>query len=187
MPPPAPPPEAPAPAAPSRRHLKLALRIGGGLALLALVVWYSDPRALAHKLVGADARWFVLALVLAISANVVSAIRWGAIARALGMNAPTGRLILMYARGISTNMLLPGATLSGDLLRTYQLAGLGNPFLRAGLSVFFDRFSGLWVLSSMSLLAAAGMAVAGTGGWGVTCALVACACLPTLSVSPVLA
>ena len=77
------------------------------------------------------------------------------------MSAPTGRLILMYARGITTNMLLPGATLSGDLLRSYQLAGLGNPFLRAALSVFFDRFSGLWVLCVMSLLAAAGMAVAG--------------------------
>lgn len=159
MPQPAPPSEAPA--APSRRRLKLALRIGGGLALLALVVWYSDPRALAHKLVGADLRWVVLAAVLAIAANVVSAIRWAAIARALGMRAPTGRLILMYARGITTNMLLPGATLSGDLLRSYQLAGLGNPFLRAALSVFFDRFSGLWVLCIMSLLAAAGMALAG--------------------------
>jgi hypothetical protein len=159
MPPPAPPSEAPA--APSRRGLKLALRIGGGLALLALVVWYSDPPALVHKLAGADARWFMLALLLAIAANVASAVRWAAIARALGMRAPTGRLILMYARGITTSMLLPGATLSGDLLRSYQLAGLGNPFLRAALSVFFDRFSGLWVLCIMSLLAAAGMAVAG--------------------------
>jgi glycosyltransferase 2 family protein len=161
MPRPAPPSEAPASAAPSRRHLKLALRIGGGLALLALVVWYSDPQALAHKLAGADPRWFMLGLALAIGANVVAAIRWAAIARALGMSAPIGRLILIYARGITTNMLLPGATLSGDLLRSYQLAALSNPFLRAALSVFFDRFSGLWVLCIMSLLAAAGMAVAG--------------------------
>ena len=161
MPRPAPPPEAPASAAPSRRHLKLALRIGGGLALLALVVWYSDPPALAHKLVGTDPRWFMLAVGLATAANAVSAVRWAAIARALGMSAPTGRLILIYARGITTNMLLPGATLSGDLLRSYQLAALGNPFLRAALSVLFDRFSGLWVLCIMSLLAATGMAVAG--------------------------
>ncbi len=161
MPPAAPPSEAPPPAASSRRPLKLVLRIGGGLALLAMVVWYADPRALAHKLVGADPRWFIAAVIVSIAANVVSAIRWAAIARALGMRAPTGRLILMYARGITTNMLLPGATLSGDLLRSYQLAGLGNPFLRAALSVFLDRFSGLWVLCLMSLLAAAGMAVAG--------------------------
>ena len=161
MPQPAPPSETPTPQAPIRRGLKLALRIGGGLALLALVVWYADPRALADKLAGAHPRWFVLAVLLAITANVVSAIRWAAIARALGLIAPGGRLILMYARSITTNMLLPGATLSGDLLRSYQLAGLGNSFLRAALSVFFDRFSGLWVLCIMSLLAAAGMAAAG--------------------------
>ena len=159
MPRAAPPSEAPA--APSRRGLKLALRIGGGLVLLAVVVWYVDPRALAHKLAGADPRWLGPTLILAIAANVVSAVRWAAIARALAMIAPTARLIVMYARGITTNMLLPGATLSGDLLRSYQLAGLGNPFLRAALSVFFDRFSGLWVLCVMSLLATAGMAVAG--------------------------
>jgi uncharacterized membrane protein YbhN (UPF0104 family) len=162
MPRPAPRSEAPVPISASQRRSRLALRIGGGLALLALVVWYVDPRALAPKLAGAQPGWFALAVVTAIAANVISAVRWSAIARALGMIAPTGRLILMYARGITTNMLLPGATLSGDLLRTYQLAGLGNPFLRAALSVFFDRFSGLWVLSAMSLLAAAGMVMART-------------------------
>ncbi len=159
MPRAAPPSEVPA--APSRRGLKVALRIGGGLALLAVVVWYSEPRALAEKLAGADLRWLLPAFALAVAANVVSAVRWTAIARALGMIAPTGRLLAMYARGITTNMLLPGATLSGDLLRSYQLAGLGNPFLRAALSVFFDRFSGLWVLCVTSLLAAAGMALTG--------------------------
>lgn len=125
------------------------------------MAWYADPAALARKLGGARVSLFALAVACAIAANVVSAARWAAIARALGMLAPTRRLILMYARGITTNMLLPGATLSGDLLRSYQLASLGNPFMRAALSVFFDRFSGLWVLCVMSLLAAAGLALSG--------------------------
>jgi hypothetical protein len=137
------------------------LRIAGGLGLLVAVVWYADARALARNLAGADPGWFLLAVLVAIAANVVSAVRWSAIARALGMIAPTARLIGMYARGITTNMLLPGATLSGDLLRSFQLAGLGNPFLRAALSVFFDRFSGLWVLCVMSLLSAAWLALSG--------------------------
>jgi uncharacterized membrane protein YbhN (UPF0104 family) len=142
--------------------MRLAIRIVGGIALLALVVWYADPGALAQQLAAADRWLFVAAVVTAICANLVSARRWAGIARALGLIAPTGPLILMYGRGITTNMLLPGATLSGDLLRSYQLAGLGNPFLRAALSVFFDRFSGLWVLCVMSLLAAVGLAVAGS-------------------------
>jgi uncharacterized membrane protein YbhN (UPF0104 family) len=133
---------------------RLLARIAGGLLLLGAVVWYAEPRALAQQLAGIDAGWFVLAVAVAIAANVMSAWRWAAIARALDLVAPTGRLVLMYARGVTSNVLLPGATLSGDLLRSYQLAGLGNPFLRCALSVFFDRLSGLWVLCVLSLAAA---------------------------------
>jgi uncharacterized membrane protein YbhN (UPF0104 family) len=57
--------------------------------------------------------------------------------------------------------------LSGDLLRSYQLARMGNPFLRCALSVFFDRFSGLWILCVMSLLAALGLALSGVAHAGL--------------------
>lgn len=130
------------------------LRVAGGALVLGLVVWYAQPRALWAQLGSVDAVWFILAVLVAIAANVVSAVRWTAIARALGLAAPVRQLVLMYARGVTANVLLPGATLSGDLLRTYQLAGLGNPLLRSALSVFFDRLSGLWVLCVLSLAAA---------------------------------
>jgi len=58
-----------------------------------------------------------------------------------------------YFRGMTMNVLLPGATVSGDLLRGYELSRLGNPLLRSGLSVLLDRLSGLWVLCVMSLVA----------------------------------
>ena len=57
-----------------------------------------------------------------------------------------------YFRGMTMNVLLPGATVSGDLLRGYELAKSGNPLLRSGLSVLLDRLSGLWVLCAMSLV-----------------------------------
>jgi uncharacterized membrane protein YbhN (UPF0104 family) len=139
----------------------VALRIGAGLAVLALVAWHANPAALATKLRATEPALLAGAIVSAVCANIVSASRWAAIARALGLVAPTARLILAYGRGITVNMLLPGGTLSGDLLRSYQLASLGNPFLRSALSVFFDRFSGLWVLCVMSLLAAIGLALSG--------------------------
>ena len=93
----------------------------------ALVVWYARSAGAGAQAGRRGSALVRAGGVVSIAANLVSAIRWAAIARALGMRAPTGRLILMYARGITTNMLLPGATLSGDLLRSYQLAGLGNP------------------------------------------------------------
>jgi glycosyltransferase 2 family protein len=108
-----------------------------------------------------------LAVLVSIVANCMSALRWAVIARGLGLIAPSGKLVVMYGRGITTNMLLPGATLSGDLLRSVQLSRLGNPFAASALSVFLDRFSGLWVLCILSLAAAAGIAAWGALGHGV--------------------
>ena len=135
-----------------------------GAVLLALVVWYADPGALWSKLSRADPRLVVLAVVMSIAANSLSALRWAVIARGLGLLAPSARLVVIYARGITTNMVLPGATLSGDLLRSVQLSRLGNPFVASALSVFLDRFSGLWVLCMLSLAAAAGVTLWGALG-----------------------
>jgi uncharacterized membrane protein YbhN (UPF0104 family) len=85
--------------------------------------------------------------------NLFSAARWAAIARGLGLAAPRGAAVAMYFRGMTMNVLLPGATVSGDLLRGYQLSQQhGNPLLRAGLSVLLDRLSGLWILCACSLV-----------------------------------
>ena len=133
---------------------RTAGRFALGIALLAAVVWYADPAALARQLAAIDLRWFAAAVVASIVSNVFSAARWAAIARGLGLKAPLGALVRMYFRGMTMNVLLPGATVSGDLLRGYQLAQQqGNPLLRSGLSVLLDRLSGLWILCASSLVA----------------------------------
>lgn len=112
-------------------------------------------------------RWFVAAVVASAVSNLFSAARWAAIARGLGLTAPLAPLARMYFRGMTMNVLLPGATVSGDLLRGYQLAQQqGNPLLRSGLSVLLDRLSGLWILcaaSLASLLGALALGVVPTG------------------------
>lgn len=101
-----------------------------------------------------DARWFALGLAASIVSNIISAARWAAIARGLGLVAPLPGAIASYFRGMTMNVLLPGATVSGDLLRGYELSKAhSNPLLRSGLSVLLDRLSGLWVLCAMSLVA----------------------------------
>ena len=122
------------------------------------MVWYVDPRVLVQQLTRVDPRYFVLATLASIFANLISAARWCVIARGLGLAAPFGRMVLMYFRGVTINVLLPGATVSGDLLRSYQLSNDRNPLLRSGLSVLLDRLSGLWMLCALSLLALLGAA-----------------------------
>jgi uncharacterized membrane protein YbhN (UPF0104 family) len=130
-------------------------RLLGAVALLAAVAWVVGPQRLRDSLVGTDPLWFLCALALGIVANIVSALRWAFIARALKLHAPNTALLAMYARGVTSNTLLPGATLSGDALRAFELSRLGNPKIESAVSVAFDRFSGLWVLCVMSCAAAA--------------------------------
>jgi uncharacterized membrane protein YbhN (UPF0104 family) len=140
------------------------LRIAAGVLLLAAVVWYVDPAALGRQLASANLGLFAAATAVYTVGAVCAATRWNFIARALGLVAPLGTTVLMFFRGFTVNMLLPGATLSGDLLRSYQLAALGNPFLRSALSVVLDRLSGLWMLCVLSLVTLLGAAAAGMLG-----------------------
>ena len=123
-------------------------------------------------------------MIASIVSNVFSAARWAAIARGLGMSAPLAALARMYFRGMTMNVLLPGATVSGDLLRGYQLAReQGNPLLRSGLSVLLDRLSGLWILCAASLASllaalAAGLVPPGREIWAYIAGLLVALALP---------
>jgi uncharacterized membrane protein YbhN (UPF0104 family) len=166
--------------------LRTAARIALGLALLAAVVWYADPAKLARELAAIDVRWFVAAVVASIVSNLFSAARWAAIARGLELRAPLAAAVRMYFRGMTMNVLLPGATVSGDLLRGYQLAQQQqNPLLRSGLSVLLDRLSGLWILCAASLVAllaalAIGLVPAEKRVWAYCAGLLVALALPWL-------
>lgn len=128
-------------------------RILLGVVLLAAVIWYADPQKLARQLAAVHGGWFAAAVSFSILSNLFSAARWAAIARGMGLNAPDGAAILMYFRGMTMNVLLPGATVSGDLLRSYQLSQIApNALVPSGVSVLLDRLSGLWILCAMSLV-----------------------------------
>ena len=139
--------------------MKRALRVLAGLGLLGFALWYADPRALARSLKEVNPWLFAAAVGVAILSNVVSALRWTMIARGLGLVSSYPKFLLMYARAITANMMLPGAFVSGDVLRSFELSRLGNPLVASAWSVFLDRLSGLWVLCAMSALAALGVAL----------------------------
>lgn len=155
--------------------MKLALRVLAGAALLALSIWYVKPASLMRSLAGVELWLFGVAVVLAVARNLVAALRWGAMARALGLNAPVKPALILSARSVTASIMLPGAMLSGDMLRAYQLSRLGNPLAASAWSVFLDRFSGIWVLCAISALAALWL-----GFWAYGAVLAAAFVLPLL-------
>jgi hypothetical protein len=139
----------------------LLARVVTAAALLALAAWLVGLPALLEQLRRVDLRWFALAVVALAASQWASAARWTSIATILGLKAPARDLRLAYAQAMAVNVVLPGATLGGDTLRSVRLQRLGNPLGESALSVVLDRASGLWILCLLSLCTGLGLLASG--------------------------
>ena len=129
-----------------------------GLALLAAVLALADPARVLAQLRAAQPGWLLAGLAAAIASNLVSALRWRALARWLGADMGAGDACRWYFQAIGLNALLPGAVVGGDVYRAVVLRRAGGD--RAGTlastwSVLLDRLSGLWMLCAIGGLGAA--------------------------------
>jgi len=99
------------------RAFKLAL----SAALLALLLLATDVREMREAVAAAKPGWLLLALLLYLGSQLVSGARWWLLTRAVGFEAPLGRVIAYYFSGMYMNLFAPG-TVSGDVGRTLLLA-----------------------------------------------------------------
>lgn len=134
-------------------------RLVASIVLFALVLWLIGPARVLASCAEADPRWFAVGLLASMMANLLSALRWRAVAAWLGINASRRDMIVAYFRGVTANTVLPGATLGGDALRALHLQNVGHAITPAAASVVLDRLSGLWILLTISM-ATTGVALA---------------------------
>src|ERR1700682_6431661 len=120
-----------------------------GLTLLALVLWKANAQAVLRSLSALDARLFALAALLYGACQLLGAMRWGLILRALGAPVRLGRLFALYLVGMLFNQVLPGS-MGGDVVKMAALArGAAG-----GVSVVLDRLVGLAALLALAAVAA---------------------------------
>jgi len=129
-----------------------------GLSLLGLVVALTDPARLAAQLRQAQPGWLLVGLLAAMASNIVSALRWRALARWLGAEVGWLDACRWYFQAMGLNALLPGAVVGGDVYRAMALRRAGQDTAAAGWSVVLDRASGLWMLCAIGGLGAAACA-----------------------------
>lgn len=141
-----------------KRPGKALLRGLLGLSLLGLVVALTDPARVAAQLRQAQPGWLLVGLLSAMASNIVSALRWRALARWLGAEVGWLDACRWYFQAMGLNALLPGAVVGGDLYRAMALRRTGQDTAAAGWSVVLDRVSGLWMLCAMGGLGAAACA-----------------------------
>jgi uncharacterized membrane protein YbhN (UPF0104 family) len=91
-------------------------------ALLALLLYETDLRAIRAALARAHPLWVLLGYAAVLASQVVSAYRWALLARAVGFAERFGRFCTYYFSGMYLNLFGPG-TIAGDLGRVLFLAG----------------------------------------------------------------
>lgn len=141
----------------TRAH-KTLLRGLLGLALLTAVLTLANPARVLAQWRQAHAGWLLAGLVAAIASNIVSALRWRALAQWLGATMGLRDAGRWYFQATGLNALLPGAVVGGDVWRAVMLRRAGQDAAAAGWSVLLDRVSGLWMLCAMGALGAAATA-----------------------------
>ncbi|MEV6304764.1 lysylphosphatidylglycerol synthase transmembrane domain-containing protein [Actinoplanes sp. NPDC051861] len=121
------------------------LRLLGGAAILALVLWRLGTGAFLDGLRVLDTGALAAALLIGAATTVLSAWRWCLVARGLGMRLPLRDAIADYYQALFLNAALPGGVL-GDVGRAVRHGRDEGDLGRGVRAVVLERTAGQLVL-----------------------------------------
>jgi uncharacterized membrane protein YbhN (UPF0104 family) len=127
------------------------LLVSGGL--LAYFLSRIHIERFFNTFAAANFSYIALALAVYLVAQGVSAMRWTALARPIGIETPFADMVRYYLIGMFFNLFAPG-TVGGDVSRVYYLvrdeeahaSGRAVTTVHAAMSVLMDRAVGMVVL-----------------------------------------
>jgi hypothetical protein len=136
--------------------LKLLVSAG----LIGYFLWRVHLERFLDTFASAKFSYIAVALGVYLVAQGVSAVRWTALARPLGIKTPFTDLVQYYFIGMFFNLFAP-STVGGDVSRIYYLVrdeqaraqGRAVTTVHAAMSVLMDRAIGMVVLVWMGALA----------------------------------
>ncbi|MEM7642914.1 MAG: lysylphosphatidylglycerol synthase transmembrane domain-containing protein [Pseudomonadota bacterium] len=126
------------------------LRIGVSVALVAALLWATDPAEAVARLRGAEMSWLLLAVGLLTLQTVLMAIRWRLTAAQLGLRIGLRRAVGEYYLGQVVNTTLPGGVV-GDAARAMRTRD-GAGMIRAAQAVVIERLAGQMALFTVAIL-----------------------------------
>lgn len=122
----------------SRRTTFVAMLLLAAVVLAALVLW-GDPEAIARELAKADLRIIGLVVALYLGNTVLKITRWYVLLREEEHPAPFTKVGLYFLIGLAVNNSLP-SHVAGEPVRAYLLKkGHDYPMGRAMASIFLEK------------------------------------------------
>jgi uncharacterized membrane protein YbhN (UPF0104 family) len=144
-------------AAPARRahpYRAFAVRGGLGLGVIAVLLWFYNPRPVLHTLSRERPLWFIGTTALYIAGQVMYAYRWQLVAGVINLRARYREFLAYYFVGMFTNLFVPGLV-GGDAARAIYLGRRSERMGESVASVVCDRGIGLaalfWLAGAMAV------------------------------------
>jgi uncharacterized membrane protein YbhN (UPF0104 family) len=127
------------------RWLSLGLRIAVAVGVLAWVLGRQDWGKLLNVLLEIGLWPFLWAMLAFVVSQVLLAIRWWVLLWAQDIPISIPAAVRLHFMGLFYNNIMP-SSVGGDVLRAWYVAKHTEKRWEAALSVFFDRFWGLFGL-----------------------------------------
>ncbi|HYV39779.1 MAG TPA: lysylphosphatidylglycerol synthase transmembrane domain-containing protein [Gemmataceae bacterium] len=129
------------------KYVRLAVTAG----LLTWVALDTDWANVSNAFRQMRVEWWLAAVAMLVTTQLISAWRWQALARPFGFERKIRQMASYYFVGMYFNLLLP-TSVGGDVVRAWYLDGGTGRRLAALGAVFLDRFSGLVVLLCLACI-----------------------------------
>ena len=135
-----------------KKWIGTVIKIVISAALLTILVLSTDIREIGDALTGFRPIWIIPCLLVIAASVYVSAMKWGVLLKAQGVNVPVIRLFGYYTCGLFFNNFLP-SSIGGDGARAI-LVGRDGGTVGGAASVIMERILATVTLSLLGLLGA---------------------------------
>ena len=130
-----------------KKKIKFLLKLLFGIIILVFLFSKTSVQDFLHLLGSANYKFFIAALLLYITGQVISSKKWMVLAQRLNFDYPFSQYLRWYFLGMFYNTFLP-TNIGGDVVKIAKIND-ENPhtYKRAIISVFSDRMTGFYILS----------------------------------------
>lgn len=135
-----------------KRFTISALKIIVSFALITYLLVKLGIKDILHQFSSANIWWLVVGILAFTLSNVLGSFQWHILLKSRGIHLPFTRVISYYFVGLFFNNFLMGYV-GGDAFRIYDISKASGDSTNAISTVFFDRFMGFVMLTSLALFA----------------------------------
>jgi len=135
-----------------KRAGKLLLKVILSVGILVYLLSHVSLASFWKTLLDARHNYLILAFLLYIIGQVLSAYKWRLLAKTLGFRRKFKRFLAYYFIGMFFNLFFLGS-IGGDVGKAYLLAGKRDSRMRAGYSILAERFTGGMALVTIAVIA----------------------------------